>query len=332
MAKEKDERVAKLQGTIKELKGSAASLKDLKASLAAKDADIAGLRKQLGAAQRVEDELRKQQASAASTVKAEKTDAIAKLKGSIEQNHSLELKRQHEEHDQVLAARNRELANMTAQLKQALEKCQQAQSSLSSERDKMRQALLTARTMAEVSMDYSTEEDRLLAKVEGRVEECSIQEVHWLMTRTFRSWLAQSYSECDEVCDALEAEQLRLKRIYHSKEQELGKMRAHAAHLKSRIFWVYQVCDHPDAISDGGIGSAHLSPPHSSCTYEAMTTQIIRLKEPDLLMSTVFVPRASSDKRSHGHVAAPGLSHDRFQPSLLPWPTPSPSRSRRSSC
>ena len=39
MAKEKDERVAKLQGTIKELKGSAASLKDLKASLAAKDAD-----------------------------------------------------------------------------------------------------------------------------------------------------------------------------------------------------------------------------------------------------------------------------------------------------
>eukprot|EP00966_Prymnesium_polylepis_P204546 4738474-Prymnesium_polylepis.1 len=51
----------------------------------------------------------------------------------------------------------------------------------------------------------------------------------------------QSYTECDEVCDALEAEQQRLKRIYHSKEQDLGKMRARVLHLKGRINWVYQV-------------------------------------------------------------------------------------------
>lgn len=40
-----------------------------------------------------------------------------------------------------------------------------------------------------------------------------------MMTKEFRVWLTQSYTECDEVCDALEAEQQRLKRIYHSKEQ-----------------------------------------------------------------------------------------------------------------
>merc|ERR1712060_348452 len=66
--------------------------------------------------------------------------------------------------------------------------------------------------------------------------------VHWLMTKTFRSWLAQSYTECDEVCDALEAEQQRLKRISHSKEQELGKMRARNGFLKGRVTWIYQVC------------------------------------------------------------------------------------------
>lgn len=221
-----------------------ASAKDLKATVAAKDTEIAGLRKQLGAAQRVEDELRKQLASVASDSMQEKhkNDAIAKLRGSIEHSHSLELKRQSDEHEQALASRNREVVNLTAQLKQMLIKYQQAQGALQRERDKVREALLASRSLAEVSMDYSGEqEERLLAKLDGSVQDCSVEEVHWLMTRTFRSWLAQSYNECDEVCDALEAEQQRLKRIYHSKEQELGKMRAHASHLKSRIVQVYQV-------------------------------------------------------------------------------------------
>lgn len=234
-----------MQATIKELKGSAASIKDLKAGLAAKDLEIAGMRKQLGAAQRVEDELRKQQASAASSVKAverNKNDAIAKLKSSIEQIHHQELKRQSEEHEQVLASRNREVTNLTAQLKQAMDMSQTAQEALESQHDKLRKALLASRAMAKTPMEYSAyEEKRLLRKVESQVEECSAEEMHWLMTRTFRTWLAQSYSECDEVCDALEAEQLRLKRIYHTKEQELGKVHAHAAHLNSRIYWVYQV-------------------------------------------------------------------------------------------
>ena len=61
MAKDKDEKISKLNGTIKELKGSAASLLDLQATIAKKDAEVASLRKQLGAAQRVEGDLRKQQ-------------------------------------------------------------------------------------------------------------------------------------------------------------------------------------------------------------------------------------------------------------------------------
>ena len=81
----------------------------------------------------------------------------------------------------------------------------------------------------------------MLRKVEGAVQDVTAEELHWVMTRTFRTWLAQSYSECDEVCDALESEQQRLKRTYHSKEQELGKMRAHASQLKARIVWAYQV-------------------------------------------------------------------------------------------
>ena len=55
--------------------------------------------------------------------------------------------------------------------------------------------------------------------MEESIQDISAEEVHWLVTKTFRSWLAQSYSECDEVCDALEAEQQRLKRLSHAKEQ-----------------------------------------------------------------------------------------------------------------
>jgi len=91
-------------------------------------------------------------------------------------------------------------------------------------------------------MQFSGEqEEKLLTKVQEQVQDCSVEEVHWMMTKTFRTWLAQSYTECDEVCDALEAEQQRLKRIYHTKEQDLGKMRARVLHLKGRINWVYQV-------------------------------------------------------------------------------------------
>ena len=209
LKKEGDERVNKLQATIKELKASAGGVKELKASLAAKDAEIAGLRKQLGAAQKIEDELRKQQASTASAMKAEekqKETAIARLKGSIEQSHTEQLKRQNEEHELALAARHKEVAALTNQLKQMLAKYQGAQSALQADRDKVREALLNSRAMAEVSMEYSSErEAQLVGKVEGgSAHECTVEELHWLMTRTFRSWLTQSYSECDEVragCD-----------------------------------------------------------------------------------------------------------------------------------
>jgi len=207
---------------------------------------VAGLRKQLGAAQRVEDELRKQQASAASASKAEerqKNDAIAKLKGTIEQTHAVEVRRLGEEHEVALAARSREVAQLTAQLKSTLQKYQRAQSTLADERDRIREVLLGSRSMAEVSMAFTPEQEtKLLHKVEQQVHECSADEMHWLVTKPFRTWLAQSYTECDEVCDALEAEQQRLKRIYHTKEQELTRMRAYATCLRSKIRWCYQVC------------------------------------------------------------------------------------------
>jgi len=196
--------------------------------------------------QKAEDELRKQQASAASRAQKEESqskDAIAKLRGSIEQAHGEEVRKLAEGHEQVVSAKNREMANLTTQLKQVLQRYQQAQTALQRERDKVKEALLDSRNMAEVSMQFSGEqEEKLINKVKQHVQDCSVEEVHWLMTKTFRSWLAQSYTECDEVCDALEAEQQRLKRISHSKEQELGKMRARVGYLKGRVAWVYQVC------------------------------------------------------------------------------------------
>ena len=78
MTKEKDERITKLTASNKELKGG----------LAAKEQESAGFRKQVGAAQRAEDELRKQQASAASKAQKEETqskDAMARLRGTIEE-------------------------------------------------------------------------------------------------------------------------------------------------------------------------------------------------------------------------------------------------------
>jgi len=135
------------------------------------------------------------------------------------------------------------MANLTSQLKQVLHRCQQAQTALQCERDKVKEALLDSRNLAEASMQFSGEqEEKLLNKVKQHVQDCSVEEFHWLMTKDFRTWLAQSYTECDEVCDALEAEQQRLKRISHSKEQELGKMRARNGFLKGRVTWIYQVC------------------------------------------------------------------------------------------
>ena len=61
--------------------------------------------------------------------------------------------------------------------------------------------------------------------------EVTAEEVHWLMTKPFRGWLAQSYAECDEVCDALEAEQQRHKRLAQAKDAEVGKMRPRGRRL-----------------------------------------------------------------------------------------------------
>jgi len=123
-----------------------------------------------------------------------------------------------------------------------LQRYQTAQSALEREREKVKEALLESRNLAEVSMHFSAEEQAaLIVKVQQHVEDCSIEEMHWMMTKEFRAWLAQSYTECDEVCDALEAEQQRLKRVYHSKEQDVGKMRARVLHLNGRINWVYQI-------------------------------------------------------------------------------------------
>ena len=78
MTREKDERIAKLASTTKEFKNE----------LLAKDQEMSAIRKQLASMQKAEDELRKQQASAASRAQKEESqskDAIAKMRGTIEQ-------------------------------------------------------------------------------------------------------------------------------------------------------------------------------------------------------------------------------------------------------
>ena len=258
--KEKDERIAKL---------SAAS-KELKATLALKEQESAGYRKQVSAAQRSEDELRKEvkqqtaaaskaqkeaaaskaqkddsQAAASKSQSKESKDALLKLRGTIDEEAARlreRILKIDQTHGQDIVAKDLALERLSEQLKQALHRCADAQAAQQREREKFREVLLDSRNMAEVSMQFSGEqEEQLTAKVKQQVQDCSVEEMHWLMTRTFRTWLAQSYTECDEVCDALEAEQQRLKRISHTKEQELGKMRARAGHLKGRIGWVYQV-------------------------------------------------------------------------------------------
>ena len=244
-SKEKDEKVAKLQGTIKELKGSAASVLDLKATIAKKDAEVLALRKQLGAAQRVEDDLRKQQKEASTQgekLERGKKDELQRLRSSIDVVHAAELRKLSEEHEQQAAAKARETEKAAGVLKAAQARLAQSQQQLQLERGKLRSAIHSSRELAEIEMSFGEgEEARLLKKVEASVEECTERELHWLMTRTFRTWLAQSYSECDEVCDALEAEQQQLKRTFQSKEQELCRYRTQTAELRGALVWAYQV-------------------------------------------------------------------------------------------
>ena len=244
VSKERDDKVAKL---AKELKASVQGVKDLKEKLAGKEGEIGALRKQLGSAQRVEDDLRKQQASAASAVKAEertKHDAMARLETSIKGDHVKELRRLTEEHEQATSAHSKEVSQLNTLLKQALTRVQRTQQTLGEERERLKEGCLSARTMASLSLEYTpAQEEALLAKVEGGcVHECSATELHWLMTKPFRAWLAQSYAECDQVCDTLESEGQRLKRLYHTKETEAGRLRAHATQLRARLSWTYRVC------------------------------------------------------------------------------------------
>ena len=84
--------------------------------------EVANLKKQLGSAQRVEEDLRKQHASAASAVQKEekqKQDALARLKGSIELEHLDEVKKLREDHEHEMDAKNRELAASTIQVQPA---------------------------------------------------------------------------------------------------------------------------------------------------------------------------------------------------------------------
>ena len=232
---QKEEKIQKLS----------ASLKETKQSLSLREQEVAQMRKQLGKADKAEEEVKKLKASADGQKQKEESTSkehLAKLKGSIEMACTEERKKLESCHEEAVGAKEREVAQLGAQLKSALSKCQQGQAALLREREKVREALLDSGKLAEVSMQFSAEqEQRLLRKVEESIQDCSVQEVHWLLTKTFRSWLAQSYSECDEVCDALEAEQQRLKRLSHAKEQELSKMRAHVGHLRRRVHWVYQV-------------------------------------------------------------------------------------------
>ena len=132
-----------------------------------------------------------------------------------------------------LGEKKREVERLTAQLTALDGKYHGATAALRKERERVRTALLQAEELAETSIEFSAEEEgRLRARVDGgEMGEVTAEEVHWLMTKPFRGWLAQSYAECDEVCDALEAEQQRHKRLAQAKDAEVGKMRQRVGRL-----------------------------------------------------------------------------------------------------
>jgi len=235
LTRERDERGAKL----------ASANKELKASLASRESELAAARKQLAAAMRAEDELKRQQASALKSAHKEETqtkDNLARLKGSIEQAHSEELRKLSQRHEQAIDAKDRENAVLTSQMKQVLQRYQQMQTALQREREKTKEVLLDTRNMAESSVQYTPEQDKEISKkAKFNVEELTVEEMHWLATRAYRGWLSHSYTETDEVCDALEAETRRLEKRALAKEQELVRARCKMLALKGRLSWVYQV-------------------------------------------------------------------------------------------
>ena len=139
---QKEEKIQKLS----------ASLKETKQSLSLREQEVAQMRKQIGSAHKAEEEVKKLKAAANGQKQKEESvskEQQARLKGSVEVEERKKLESCHED---AVGAKEREVAQLGAQLKSALGKCQQGQTALLREREKVREALLDSGKLAEVSM------------------------------------------------------------------------------------------------------------------------------------------------------------------------------------
>lgn len=139
---QKEEKIQKLS----------ASLKETKLSLSLREQEVAQMRKQIGSAHKAEEEAKKLKAAANGQKQKEESvskEQQARLKGSVEVEERKKLESCHED---AVGAKEREVAQLGAQLKSALGKCQQGQTALLREREKVREALLDSGKLAEVSM------------------------------------------------------------------------------------------------------------------------------------------------------------------------------------
>ena len=130
VVREKDEKILKLS----------TSLKETKQSLALREQEGVQMRKQLGSAHKAEEEVKKLKASADGQKQKDESlskEHLARVKGSIEMAISEERKKLESSFEEELGAKEREVAQLAAQLKSALSKYQQGQTALLREREKV---------------------------------------------------------------------------------------------------------------------------------------------------------------------------------------------------
>jgi uncharacterized coiled-coil protein SlyX len=198
LARERDERVARLS----------AALKDVKGEISQRDEQLSALRKALASSEKAAEEARRAHAAAAAGWKSLKTahDAeLAQAGAARTRSPSPEQTQMSEKVvRQLTAEAESKVAARVAELESALARAEARAAGLSAElargRGVVQQVVLDAHVMAETSISISTQQQELLVeKARQHVEDVTAEELHWLMTAPFRAWLEQSYTECDEV-------------------------------------------------------------------------------------------------------------------------------------
>ena len=195
LAREKEERVAKLSATLKDIKGE----------IAQRDEQLSTLRKALATSEKSAEEARKAHATAAAGWEKAKAAHEAVLAeqaaGSSGQSHQQLLdetvRRLAAEAEVRVAER---LSALESQLVEAQSHATNLGNKLARGRAVVRDAVLNAHEMAEnVPAVTSQELELLVEKARQHTEDVTAEDLHRLVTAPFRTWLEQSYTECDEV-------------------------------------------------------------------------------------------------------------------------------------